>query len=95
MLELLHEQPAPENEDSVLFDIEYKRELFGWACREIQQEFSETTWQAFWQTAVEGQSAADVAAKLNKNVGAVYIAKSRVLARLREKVQQMESEERD
>jgi RNA polymerase sigma-70 factor (ECF subfamily) len=50
----------------------------------IRGSFTESTWRAFWAVAVEGQPAADVAAALGLSVGAVYIAKSRVLARLRE-----------
>jgi RNA polymerase sigma-70 factor (ECF subfamily) len=50
----------------------------------IRDGFSESTWRAFWAVAVEGRPAADVAGTLGMSVGAVYIAKSRVLARLRE-----------
>ena len=49
----------------------------------IQPEFSDETWKAFWQTAVENRSAGDVAADLGISRNAVYIAKSRVLGRLR------------
>ena len=50
----------------------------------LRTEFAEHTWQAFWRIAVEGQSAADVATALGMSLGAVYVAKSRVLHRLRE-----------
>jgi RNA polymerase sigma-70 factor (ECF subfamily) len=49
-----------------------------------REEFAEPTWQAFWRIVVEGQSPADVAADLGLSRNAVYIAKSRVLCRLRE-----------
>jgi RNA polymerase sigma-70 factor (ECF subfamily) len=39
---------------------------------------------AFWKTTVDGESAADAAADLNMTRNAVYLAKSRVLRRLRE-----------
>jgi RNA polymerase sigma-70 factor, ECF subfamily len=50
----------------------------------IRAEFEEKTWQAFWRVTVDGRPAADVAAELGMTPGAVYIAKSRVLKRLRE-----------
>jgi RNA polymerase sigma-70 factor (ECF subfamily) len=49
----------------------------------IRCEFEPRTWQAFWQTAVEGRSPKDVAADLGTTPGAVRVAKSRVLHRLR------------
>jgi RNA polymerase sigma-70 factor (ECF subfamily) len=48
----------------------------------IRAEFEERTWQAFWRVA--GQDPADVAAALGLSRNAVYVAKSRVLRRLRE-----------
>jgi RNA polymerase sigma-70 factor, ECF subfamily len=53
------------------------------AAELIQGEFAATTWKAFWATAVEGRPAATVAAELGVSLNAVYLARSRVLARLR------------
>ena len=58
----------------------------------MKDEFQPSTWQAFWGTAVDGQSAKDVGQKLGLSPGAVYVAKSRVLARLREKVRELDEE---
>jgi RNA polymerase sigma-70 factor, ECF subfamily len=52
----------------------------------LHVEFEQRTWQAFWRTAVDGQSPADTAAELGMSVLAVRKAKSRVLRRLREEV---------
>lgn len=49
----------------------------------IQGEFHERTWQAFWNVVIEGRSATEVAAELHMQPGAVRVAKSRVLLRLR------------
>jgi RNA polymerase sigma-70 factor (ECF subfamily) len=49
----------------------------------IRGEFEPRTWEAFWRTAVGGCTAADVAAELGMTPGAVRVAKSRVLHRLR------------
>ena len=43
-------------------------------------------------TAVEGRAPADAAAELGLSVGAVYIARSRVLARLRARIEQLGDE---
>ncbi|HEV3345397.1 MAG TPA: sigma-70 family RNA polymerase sigma factor [Pirellulales bacterium] len=57
--------------------------LFHRALDLIRQDFAERTWQAFWRTAVDGVPAPDVAAELGMTSGAVRVAKSRVLQRLR------------
>ena len=84
--------PARRTDEEALWEQEYRQRLFDWAAAQVRGHFQETTWQAFWRTAVEGQPAAQVAEGLGLSVGAVYIAKSRVLARLREQVQELESE---
>jgi RNA polymerase sigma factor (sigma-70 family) len=66
----------------------FEQRLLDWAAGIVRAEFKETTWLAFWLTAFEKQSTQQVSADLGMTVGAVYAAKSRVLARLREVVQQ-------
>jgi RNA polymerase sigma-70 factor (ECF subfamily) len=53
------------------------------ALESIRGEFHERTWQAFWQTVVEGRCATDVAVELEMQPGTVRVSKSRVLCRLR------------
>lgn len=65
---------------------EAERGLFAQALGLIREEFEGRTWAAFWQTAVDGRSPKDVAADLAMSPGAVRVAKSRVLRRLREEV---------
>jgi RNA polymerase sigma-70 factor (ECF subfamily) len=79
--EWLGEQPARQ-EDVDLWDQEYERRLFTWAAEQVRGHFQDSTWQAFWQTAVEGKSGQAVAQELGITVAAVYLAKSRVMARL-------------
>jgi RNA polymerase sigma factor (sigma-70 family) len=89
--EMLDDQPAPP-EDTALWEQEYKRQRFRWASERVRGEVEAASWQAFWRTAVEGQSAAEVAKSLGMSVGAVYTAKSRVLDRIRKQIQELEDE---
>jgi RNA polymerase sigma-70 factor (ECF subfamily) len=50
----------------------------------VRPEFEDRTWEAFWQTAVEGRDAADAGGMLDMTAAAVRVAKARVLRRLRE-----------
>src|SRR5262249_31174859 len=64
-------------------DEEIANEIRRRALETIRGEFHERTWRAFWGVAVEGRLAADVAADLKMQPGAVRVSKSRVLLRLR------------
>lgn len=86
----LHEVPAPDADESAWWETEYKKQRFLWAAERIRGDFQPATWQAFWQTAVEGQPAASVAAMLGISVGAVYTAKSRVLERIKQQITGLE-----
>jgi len=55
----------------------------------MQTEFSPSMWKACWEHAVMGRPAAEVAAELGIRVGSVYVAKSRILARLRLELQDL------
>jgi RNA polymerase sigma factor (sigma-70 family) len=87
----LEEHPGRQS-DSGDWDREYERKAFAWAADRVKNEFQPNTWQAFWLTAVDGQNARDVGRRLGLSPGAVYVAKSRVLARLREEISQLSAE---
>lgn len=80
----LSEVPDPRCEQSAEFDLERQREVFRWAAERIRGEFRDSTWQAFWATAVDDRPVDAVARQLNVTRGVVYVARSRVMKRLRE-----------
>ncbi len=66
---------------------EYRVELVRRACELMRSEFEETTWRACWEHAVNGRKAADVARELNLTENAVYLAKFRVMRKLRQELE--------
>jgi RNA polymerase sigma-70 factor (ECF subfamily) len=86
----LEAQPAPAVEEAAVWDGEYERQMFLAATERVRGEFHESSWQAFWQTAVEGRGAADVGRVLGLSVGAVYTAKSRVMSRVKQEIELMQ-----
>ncbi len=78
-------EPPPTEADAAADDAG-ERALFARALDLIRAEFEERTWSAFWRTAVEGRPARDVADELGMTPGAVRVAKSRVLHRLRQEL---------
>ena len=83
--QLMEQCPAPGGMEAQ-WEAEWKARLIAWACEQAHRQVAEATWQAFWRTAVEGQPVKPVAADLGLTVTAVYHARSRVLARLKELV---------
>jgi RNA polymerase sigma-70 factor (ECF subfamily) len=79
----LLEQLPGEPEMEPAWELEWRRQAFAWACEQVRPQVRSAAWQAFWQTAVEGRPAKEVAATLGMSVEAVYLARSRVFARLR------------
>lgn len=90
--ERLEQVADKPDEAEAEWELEYQRRLSARAMDRVKHEFQQNTWKAFWGTAVEGRAAADVGNELNMTSGAVYVAKSRVLARLRDEVQQLMAE---
>ncbi len=79
-----------QHELSSQFDLEYQREVFRWAAQQVRAVVSTSTWQAFQLTHLDDVPIADAARKLGISIGAVYIARNRVMSRLRELAQQFE-----
>ena len=86
----LDELPADDCGESRYFDLEHRRQIFLWAASEVETEFRSETWRAFWETSVAGREVVDVGHELKMSAGAVYVARSRVMKRLREKVEEFQ-----
>ena len=78
--------PDPADEQT---DTEEKQLLYARALEQIRSDFEPRTWQAFWRVAVDSQYAAHVAADLGMSCNSVYLAKSRVLRKLREEFEDL------
>ena len=87
---MLYELPAGEDPGTEGFDRELRRQMFRQAADQVRPDVHPSTWQAFWETAVCEESIAATATKLGMSVGAVKVAKCRVLARIRVAVKSME-----
>ncbi len=68
------------------WEAEYQRELTRRALQLMQADFAPTTWQACWETVVRDRPAAEVARELGISENAVYVAKCKVLRRLRQEL---------
>ena len=87
-------QLIPDNEHELMaqVELEYQREVYRWASAKVRAQVTEATWLAFQRTHVEGVEISKVASDLGMSVGNVYIARSRVMNRLREVVKRFEAQ---
>ena len=89
-MQILDTIPARNDEES--WNREFERQLFTLAAELIRPTFSEATWQAFHLAAVEGKCGQEVAETLGISVAAVYLAKSRVMVKLKAEVTRLQAE---
>jgi RNA polymerase sigma-70 factor (ECF subfamily) len=83
---VLEELASPDSDDG-FWEAEYRRQLVAQGLAAIRAEFQAATWQACWEFAVVGKPAGQVAAELNITENAVYLAKGRVMRRLRRELE--------
>ncbi|MBY0522395.1 MAG: sigma-70 family RNA polymerase sigma factor [Gemmataceae bacterium] len=76
----------PTQDSDAFWDGEYRQHVIAQALRVMQTDFESQSWRACWLMVVDGLPAAKVAAQLSMTAGAVYAAKFRVLARLRQEL---------
>jgi len=92
LLAVLNQHESPTGPDSALLRLEHRREVFRWAARQVRKEFHQTTWDAFWLTAIEERTVDAVSKELAKNPGVIYAARSRVIRRIQETGTEYEQE---
>jgi RNA polymerase sigma-70 factor (ECF subfamily) len=78
---------ADRHDVDFLSDAEYRRQLVQRAMELIRGDFQPATWRAWWEFVIVGRPAADVAREVGISVHAVYLAKARVLRRLRQELE--------
>jgi RNA polymerase sigma-70 factor (ECF subfamily) len=83
---------VPDDSAAETWDLECRRRLFAWACENVKPTVSPSTWGAFWRVAVDGMSGEAAAKETGLSAAAVYLAKSRVLARLRDAIANVEDD---
>ena len=88
----MREYPDRSDAEEDNWNREYEHRVFTGAAELVRPCVQASTWQAFWSTAVDGESPASVAARLNMSPAAVRLAKARVLARIKREVQVLEGE---
>lgn len=86
LVELLEQFPATPDREQVN---QYEHELIIWAAEQVRDEFIDTSWVAFWATVVDGKPVQVVAADLGISCGSIYMSRSRIMARIRRKVNEV------
>ncbi len=86
--DLLLELPDSGDMTTALLN-ESRIEAYRWAAIQVKTEFSTSTWTMFHETTIGGRSIADVARTLGTSSGAVYVARCRVMQRIKEKVNEV------
>ncbi|MDX1930040.1 MAG: sigma-70 family RNA polymerase sigma factor [Pirellulaceae bacterium] len=90
--QLLLANLAAPSELSDALDLHYERTVFQWATERVRESVAEHTWQAFWLTSIGELSVEAAAVQLNTRPGNIYFARSRVMARIKELVQQYQDQ---
>lgn len=88
----LMEQPDEGEDAEASWNEEYEQNLFANAAENVRPKVQPSTWEAFWLTAVQGESPAKVASRLKMSPAAIRLAKARVIARIKREIELIEGE---
>lgn len=92
ILQMVENIPDGQPEPEVLWELEHRRRLYEWASEKVRPNFAENSWEAFERIAMKQEDPAKVAEELGMKVGSVYVAKSRITAKLREMIESIDGE---
>ena len=82
--QILDQMQDPQSQLSQIWNKEHDQHVLRTLLDQVRPSLTEETWQAFKRVSVDGEAAADAAEALGMTVNSVYIAKSRVMSRIRE-----------
>jgi len=85
LAERLPEEELPDDAER-FWEEDFQQELARRALQIMQADFAPSTWKACWETVVRGRSLDEVAHELGITRNAAYIARCRVLRRLRQEL---------
>ena len=83
----LQQLADPDSDLNRQWDEEHDRYVLSCLLDLVDEEFEPTTLRAFRRLALDGASGAEAAQELGLSVAAVYVAKSRVLQRIRQEAE--------
>ncbi|MCA9171650.1 MAG: sigma-70 family RNA polymerase sigma factor [Planctomycetales bacterium] len=92
-LQLLQQASDSRNELEEAWEVEYQRQLAARAMEALQPTIEAKTWSAFELTAIQGLPADVAGQQIGMTKGAVYVARSRVTAKLRAEIERLLAED--
>ncbi len=88
-------QQQPSSEELQNWDEEIAQRLFACAAEQVRARCGSNTWEAFWRAAVLRQPHQQIAADLGMSVGAVGLAKFRVVNSIKKYIQDIEGDQEE
>lgn len=92
-LELLNQAADGRDDLAEQWEAEHQRQLLAKAVETVKLQIDPNTWAAFELTAINGLSASEAAKQIDMKTGTIYVARSRVTAKLRDEVERLMAEE--
>ncbi len=82
----------PAERFALQFQQEFQKQIFWIVAQQVKGQVQPATWTAFWESEIQRKSIDEVAELTGMTAGAIYVARSRVIARMRQEVQKRMAE---